>query len=425
MVLIVPRSWFERRENNLKNSTGISIKILCIILSTILLILQLACTSQDGSYAESENAELQNEISSHNGLDNGDLQELDIIYSHDLSFRLDIDFTWLVGAYLHNDLLNFILMDWDNVTGYSYVFLYSMSADGTNGREVYRTLLNTAVDLFMIRGFDMHDDGYLSLITRDQIILPPYTRDDYLAGIFPAEWSNSYVYRKISPDGEIVSEFGIDALNTDLRQITTMDAIFGLDESAVLSVFWLIDDSALLSADETVVERSVIDAFFIFDSGLTKGFREIENTTMATRFSRSHDGQIIGSPRIWAGGAEFTLYYIIDIDNASIVDGPRSGPNSPVDQLDGVFAAPPTSEFDFYLLSQSRLYGYTESGGRYVHLINFVDFGIRDTGGRSGIDIRDILFWDDGRITVVVSEYDAITDNQKFFMHLLTPDYAP
>lgn len=338
-------------------------------------------------------------------------------YFHPHSFQLDVDYDFDMGVdfFQHNDLLYFLLLDRGETTGSTYVVLYNISENCTDKQEIYRTSLNTTADSFMIYMFEMHFDGYLSLITRDSAILPPHSREDFLSGVYSLEWDHVYVYRKISPSGEIVSKVEIEAMNSDPRHIFINDAMFNLDGSVVLSVSWHPVDFTQTRGGSQLSADFVLNSFLIFDRGLSEGFREVENATTALYFIRERDEQLIASNELLIGGGVGpALFYNIDIEHANI----SAGPDSPFDHFSNVFKAPSASDFDFYLLSQSRILGYIESAERYVQLVNLRDF---DIGFDDRLSDNSIMFWNDGRITVIVPEWNALINQPEYIIHSLMP----
>jgi len=341
-------------------------------------------------------------------------------YYHPQTFHtgLDIDnYSW-VNFFIYQQRLHLNLLNRDEATGNTYFVLFSMDTDGTNQQEIFRTLLDEAVDFFAVLGFEMHEDGYISLLMQDSIVLPPYSREDVLQGVWPFETSRTFVYRRISSEGEIVSAFGINALNEDDRDISISDAIFDLDENLIINASWLpvmLD----LPPDTLVIPEGVGgNSFFFFDHGLNYGFREVEDESLAQRFARTHNGQVIATFGIMSFGAEFPLFYEIDFENTGMLDGPIS----PIDELSGVFPAPSSSAFDFYLISQARIFGYHESSETYTKLVDMGEFGIGHDIGRNK---NDILFWDDGRITVIESNQTGSLARDDFTLLILTPSDNP
>jgi len=255
---------------------------------------------------------------------------------------------------------------------------------------------------------------------RDNVILPPHTREDFMKGIFPDEWRSVYVYRKLSPEGKIISEIEFEALITDPRQIMINDAIFDIEDNIILSAQWFPAGAAL--PDGELLPLDIInESFFFFNRNTNEGFRETENMTKATNFIKGNDGNVIVPTMLGASGSKISIYYKIDFENANIIEGPTRSAIDPI--ITGVFTAPTSSEFDYYLLSQTWLYGFVESEVEFIQLTNLGSFGVGNTVGPSGME--DILFWDDGRISVVISEWDSAFDYREFSIILLTPSDEP
>jgi len=191
------------------------------------------------------------------------------------SIHLDIDFDFRqFYFFIHHEQLYLFLLGVDDNTLNSYIHLFSMDANGANMLEIYRTPLDESVDFFNILGFEKHDDGYITLVSTDNVIVPPHTREDYFDGLWDFETDYSYVCRSISSTGEIVSEFSIDALNDEERQIRISDIAFDIDGNAVASVSWLPADFELLPGQIMIPEGVGGQSFFLFDRVLTEGFRE-------------------------------------------------------------------------------------------------------------------------------------------------------
>ena len=99
------------------------------------------------------------------------------------SFNLDIDVDFMqFYLFLHKEQLHLLMCEVDEETLNTFIHLLTMDADGTNIREIYRLVLNEEVDFFYILGFEKHDDSYITLVTTDSVILPPYTREDFFSG---------------------------------------------------------------------------------------------------------------------------------------------------------------------------------------------------------------------------------------------------
>jgi len=347
-------------------------------------------------------------------------------YYHPQSFRIDpyLDLSWHGAFFLHQDRLHLYGLDDDDATGITYFVVLTMDAIGTNIQEMFRTPLDEAADFFGVLGFDICEDGYISLVMQDIIILPPYTKEDVMQGVYPFEQSITFVYRRISPDGEIVDEFGIDALNEDERDIFIDDAKFDLEGNVIARAWWLPANFVLPPDAMHYPEDVGGFSLFFFDNGLKYGFTEVEDEWIINGFARGEDGQIIGSRGLSAGGKRFTLFYEIDFENTAVADGAIVEAGARIGGVKGVFPAPTKSAFDFYIVEDMRIFGYTNSTETFTSLINLNELGIgTDTniGSRRG----DMLFWDDGRITLVVRAWNEATWQVERTLFLLTPSDEP
>jgi len=337
-------------------------------------------------------------------------------YYHKKSFRLNPnhDLSWGGGLFLHNQQLHLYVLDRDDVTGNTYLALITMDADGANEEELFKELLDDTVDFFTILGFEKHYNDYISLITRDSIILPPYTREDAMQGVWSFETSTTYTYRHISPEGTIVSESGIDFFNEDPRQITLYATMFDLEGNIIAAGVW----------SDLVLEDMFTRSLFFLNRGLTGELHEAENEAFAFGFRRMRCGKIISPTNISPFGAEFILFYEIDFENAYITDGPKIEAGNHFNSAPGVFPAPATSLFDFYIVSWTQMFGYNESDGLFTPLVDFNEFGILPSYYTSSTG-DDILFWDDGRITLLEWKWSASLNRFEVTVSLLTPSDEP
>ena len=357
----------------------------------------------------------------------GSVELLSAVRNYDVhSFGLDLDIE-LVQFYffLHQEQLRLFMREECDATLNTYVNLFTMNTDGTNIQLVYRTMLDESVDYFYFIGFEKHDDGYITLVSTDNEILPPYTREDYFDGVLDFEIEYAYMYRRISPTGEIVSVVGIDALNNEERQIRISDLAFDLDGNAVASVAWL-PASFDLSAGQGMIPEGVIgQSFFIFDNGLTGDFHELEDLTHSHGlFNRTNDGQIIVQSHAWHDEEDVVMFYEVDFENIAIIDGTIVGSESPIDSINGVFPAPEISEFDLYFIVNEReLIGYCKSDGTFTILIDFLQHGVPLAHGR--LNRNNFLLWDDGRITIVNTTWSTSLRRLEATLFLLTPSVEP
>jgi len=227
------------------------------------------------------------------------------------SFRLDIDIDFLqFYLFIHQDELHLFLREVDESSLNTYIHLLTMDAEGANLREIYRTLLDESIDFFNIIGFEKHDDGYITLVTTDNVIFSPYTRDEFFNSFEHFDVGYTYVYRRISPDGEIVFVSEISALNNDERQISISEIAFDLDGNAVASVFWLPADFELSLVGGAIPEDVGGRSFFLFDNGLMGNFREVKDETYSSGFfNRMNDGQVIVSNFAFSGAADLIMFY--------------------------------------------------------------------------------------------------------------------
>ncbi|MCL2222290.1 MAG: extracellular solute-binding protein [Oscillospiraceae bacterium] len=337
------------------------------------------------------------------------------------SFPLDFDFDIFQGNFfLHQEQLHFYSLYIDEVTGNTGFILLTLDADGTNERKLFRTVLDEKVDFLHIIGFEKHDNNYISLVTHDSVVLPPYTREDALLGeaSVDIEYSHTYVYRRISPDGTIVSVTGIDALNNEQREFGIFEVAFDLDGNAVASVHWFPAD--LQSPPEDFNWRS----FFLFDNGITGDFHEVvDGTLSAGSFNRTYSGQIIVPNYVWSPATDLIMFHKVDFENVAIVDGPLIEAESSIGQISGVFPAPVTSVFDFYFIGNGQeVVGYRESDGSFTTLINFIDLGV---SLNAGLGRGSFLPWDDGQITIADRSWNSSSRRFDITLFLLTPGDEP
>jgi|GEM_PF-1646431 len=390
-------------------------KKLTILLVIILVISILSGCENDSHEPDSVSGE------SHT-TDSIELLSVDRNYNI-LSFRLDlgIDF-WPLHLFLHQEQLHLFFREECEGTLNTYTNLLTMDANGTNVQVIYRTMLDESVDFFNILGFEKHDDGYVTLVTTDNVILPPYTREDYFGGTWDFEVEYTYIYRRISPDGEIVSVVGIGALNNEERQLTISDVAFDLDGNAVASVSWLPADFEFSPGQGMIPEGVGGQSFFLFENGLTGDFHELEDLTYSNGlFNRTNDGQVIVKSHVWHyERTGFVMFYEVDFENTAIIDGPAIRADSPIDSISGVFPAPEISEFDYYFIGNDReLIGYRKSDGTFTLLIDFLALGVPLNHGR--LDRNSFLLWDDGRITIVNMNWNASLGRSEATLFLLTP----
>jgi len=328
------------------------------------------------------------------------------------SFKLDIGIDYeQLKIFLHKEQLHLIALEVDKNTLNSYIHLLTVDADGSNVQEIYRTLLDESVDFFHIHGFEKDDEGYITLISTDSVILPPYTREDFIDGIRDYERSNVYVCRRLSPNGEVLSTFGIDALNNDERQIIVSDVAFDLTGNAVISGVWL-------------TEGTIGQSYFLYNNGLSGDFYELEDTRLSSGlFNRTNDGQIIVPGYAVNQSTALVLYYEIDFTNVAITEGLVIESDTIISYIGGVFPASEESMFDFYFVCNNReLFGYSKSNESITPLVDFLVFGIPLT--REG-DRNNVLVWDDGRIVVVDWNWNGILARDEATLFLLTPSNEP
>jgi len=392
-------------------------KLTILLIAILVMIILIGC--QRGSY---EHGDVEN---GQYTVDNMGL--LGATRHYDVqSFRLDIDIDfWQFYFFLHQEQLNLFLLEECDDTLNSYVHLLVMDADGANLREVYRTVLDENIDYFRIIGVEKHDDGYISLVSTDHVILPPYTREDFFDGLWGFEVEYKYIYRSISPDGEVVSEIEIEALNNDERQITISDIAFDVDGNAVASATWLPADFDLSATGGMIPEGVGGQSFFLFNNGLTGDFHEVTDTRFSPAlFNRMNDGQVIAPSFAWSHETDVVMFYEIDFENIAVIDGPVIEREIPIDSISGVFSAPEASEFDLYFIGNEReLFGYRKLDGTFTSLIDFLQLGV--SINHWGIDRHSFLLWDDGQITIVDIGWDASLGREEINLFLLTPSDEP
>ena len=341
------------------------------------------------------------------------------------SFYLDLDVDRQFYMFLHQEKLHLFFREECEGTLNTYINLLTMDANGANMQVIYRTMLDESVDYFNFLGFEKHDDGYKTLVSTDHVILPPYTREDYFDGLWDFEIEYTYVYRRISPDGEIVFVAGIDALNNEERQIRISDLAFDLDGNAVASVSWLPAGFEFSSGLVVIPEGIEGQSFFLFDNGLTGDFHELEDLAYSNGlFNRTNDGQIIVKSHVWHHETDLIMFYEVDFANTSIIDGSVIGSDSQIGSISGVFPAPELSDFDFYLIANDReLIGYRSSDENFTSLIDFLQLGVPVNHGR--LDRNSFLLWDDGRITIINMNWSASLGRVEVKLFLLTPSSEP
>jgi len=361
--------------------------LIIAVLATIILLIGCSVRSHEQGYADYEQY-MADSIGLLGAARHYDVQ----------SFRLEIDVDFRqIYLFIHQEQLYTFLLEVDEDTLNSYIHLFRMDADGSNLQEIYRTLLDENVDFFNILGFEKHDDDYISLVSTDSVILPPYTREDVFDGLWYFDIVYTYVYRRISPYGEVVTEFGIESLNSEERQITISDIAFDLNGNVAASVSWLPADIDISNVRGMIPEGVGGWSFFLFDNGLTGDFHEVEDLTFSMgQFNRTSNGQIIMPSVGLSHNAEPIMYYEVDFENIAIIDGSVVGAEAPIDSISGVFPAPQTSVFDFYLTDNDRdLVGYRKSDGSFIPLIDFLELGVPLDHGM--LDRNSFLLWDDGR----------------------------
>ena len=339
------------------------------------------------------------------------------------SFNLDINLDFRqFHLFNHQERLYLLMLTVDEDTLNSYIHLLHMDVDGTNIQEVYYISLDENIDIFNILGFEKHDDGYATLVSTDSVILPPYTREEIFDGLWEFDIVYSYVYRRISPYGEILSVFGIKSLNNDKRQIAVSDLAFDLGGNAIVSVSWLPSDFELLPGQWMIPEGVGGQSFFLFNNGLTGDFHELENTTLSTGlFNRISNGRIITSSFVGSLEIDQVTYYEIDFDNIAIIDGSVIKAEAPINSINGVFLAPQISVFDYYLIGNYReLIGYHKFDGSFTTIIDFLELGV--PLDRGIIDRNNFILWDDGRIIVVDWTWNASLRREEPTLFLLTPN---
>jgi hypothetical protein len=340
------------------------------------------------------------------------------------SFELDLDIDFSqFRIFLHNEELHLLLLEVDAGTLISYIRLLRIDADGSNVRELYHTQLDESVDFFNIIGFEKHSDGYISLVTTDNMVEPPYTREDAFSGLWHFDISYSYTIRRISPDGRIMSALSIEALNTDERQVSVSDIAFDSDGNAVAAVSWFPPD--MPAAIGVVAEGAGGQSFLLFDNGITEDFHEVVNETFSSGiFDLTNDGQIFAPSFSWAAMTDLIMFYEVDFENTAIVNGPVIDAESPLNSINGVFPAPQTSMFDFYIIgNDSEFFGYSASHGVLTLLINFWELGVPLNQG--AIDRNHFLLWEDGRMAVVNLTWNASLRRDDITLFLLTPSDEP
>jgi len=387
--------------------------LLIVLFATLMLI---GC--EDGSHEQNYADDGQRTV--------GNVDLLSAFRNYNVqSYRLninniDID-SWQFFPFIHQEQLYVLLREECDDTLNTYINLLTMDADGTNIQVVFRSMLDENVDFFRILGFEKHDDGHITLVTTDNDILPPHTRNDYFDGLWDFEIEYSYICRRISPTGEVVSEFGIDALNNEERQIRISDIAFDLNGNAVASVSWLpvgVNPSVGQGIAPDGIEGQ---SFFLFNRGLSGDFLELGNNTYSNGvFNLTNDGQIIMPTHAWLQETDLIIFHEIDFKNTAIINGPIIETEIPIDSIGGVFPASESSEFDYYFLGNEReLIGYRKSDGTYTLLIDFLRLGVPLNHGR--LDRHNFLLWDDGRITIVNINWNASLGREEATMFLLTP----
>ena len=387
--------------------------LLIVLFATLMLI---GC--EDGSHEQNYADDGQRTV--------GNVDLLSAFRNYNVqSYRLninniDID-SWQFFPFIHQEQLYVLLREECDDTLNTYINLLTMDADGTNIQVIYRTMLDESVDFFRILGFEKHDDGYVTLITTDNDILPPHTRNDYFDGLWDYEIEYSYVSRRISSTGEVVSEFGIDALNNEERQIRISDIAFDSNGNAVVSVSWLPVGFDLSVGQGMLPDGVMGQSFFLFDRGLNGDFLELENLTYSSGvFNRTNDGQIIVPSHVWLHDTDLVMLHEVDFESTTIIEGPIIESEIPINSIGGVIPALESSEFDYYFLGNEwELIGYRKSDETYTLLIDFLRLGVPLNHGR--LDRHNFLLWDDGRITIVNINWNASLGREETTMFLLTP----
>ena len=347
-------------------------------------------------------------------------------YYRAVSSRLDIDIDFLqFYLFIHRNELHLFLREVDESTLNTYIHLLAMEPDGSKVREIYRTVLDENVDFFNIFGFKKHADGYVSLVTTDNMIEPPYTRVDFFDSLWHFDIAYTYVYRRISPYGEVVSKLGIDSLNNEERQITITDIAFDLDGSAVASVSSLPADFDLSTVGWVIPEDIGSRSLFLFESGITGSFSEVEDETLSTGlFMRTNEGKIVIPSFAMSPMTDTITLYEIDFENGAITEGPAIESGSLIGSIGGVFSAPEISVFDLYVIGNGwELFGYIKSDGTFTPLIDFLELGV--PLNHWGLDRNSFLLWDDGRITIADITWNASSRRDEITLYLLTPSAEP
>jgi len=347
-------------------------------------------------------------------------------YYHVQSFNFDFDERTQGRFFMHQNQLHlYTLLEIGTESGDSEFALITFDADVSNKRELFRTVLDENVDFFDIRGFDKHDNGYISLVTHDFVVNYPHTREDVFASEESIEGTGNYVYRRISPTGEIVSVLNIDAINNDERHIFIFEIAFDLDGNAVASVWWFPADFDFSATGGIIPQGVRGESFLLFDNGITGDFREVDREVFLSGlfFNRTHDGQVIAPSVRWNPYSDITMFYMVDFENTAVVEGPKIKAESSIDSISGVFPALETSLFDFYFIdNEQRLFGYRKPDGSLTKLINFIELGINlDTR----LDRYGFLQWSDGRITVVTRHRNSSLRREEITLYLLTPSDEP
>jgi len=375
-------------------------KFIILLISILLIIILISCSKdrheQDKTYNE--------------------------YYYNVESFKLDIGIDYeQLNIFLHKEQLHLIALEVDKDTLDSFIHLLTMNPDGSNMQEIYRSQIDKSIDFLYIIGFEKHDDGHITIVSRDGVIVLPHTREDVLDGLWDYEVSSTYVYRRLSPVGEILYVSEIDALNNDERQIIISDVVFDINGNVVASGTYFPDDFEFQPIQVTIPGGNTGQSFFMFNNGLSGDYNEVEDTrNFGGFFNLTNDGQVIASNFKWLNMTNHIMFYEIDFENVIIRDGPIIEMGSNIDSLSGVFPAPEASEYDFYLVCNDREFvGYRKSDESFTLLIDFLELGV--SLDRGMLDKNNLLLWDDERITVVNMTWNGTTRREEVTLFLLTP----
>ena len=366
-------------------------KIYIILLTLLSFVFIVACTRD-----QSEEDSLNN----YNALQTAEQ------YYHPQIFLLPSLPPWTNGAFLHEERLYIVYAEQNEESEEQYLSLRSMEADGTNEEHV-RISLETRADFVDILAFEFHEDGFISLIS-SEVYFQEAAEDS--EEHIPENFLQAFTYRRVSPDGYIVESFDIDAFDAQDNFFLT-GAHFDLVGNTIFSL--------LLPENTSGFEDYWHSNLFLLETDLRTPLRPIEGGDLVgDELVRATDGRMVAYSQIELSTSDdFLLFHEVDLEYARVVDGPVS----PVKTLSGLFPAPEASEFDWYILSDTTIYAYHETDSTFIQLLNLVDFGI-------AVDIStlpELLFWDDGRITVITREWNSFHEQTEFTLFLLTPSDEP